>query len=806
MKTVLKIVGGLIALLLVAIVVIPFVVNVDKYRPMIVSKANEMINGKLEIGQLSLSLWGKIKIGIDGVKLTDPKGKTVLSVKDADVTIPVSSLLSGSPEMRLDLVQPEIMVIKNREGKMNVMSLMKEQPKSDAAAQGAGTAQTQAAGGAQAGMPEIVLKSRFTFLLSKAKVNYLDEFTGDKYDINDLSFSLKDVSLTREMPFEISANLDMIAQKTIKVAGPLLIDGSLKALTANGAFEKLDVKLNFKMDGMTIKDADLFDKKPGVPLGFNMVAQMGKDFADIPTMKFNLAQVVVDSEVKTKTSGEMTNLDFKLKTNKIEIAKLGDLISMIKQYGMNGEVQLGCEARGPLNKIDYAANVKFDKMKLSNESLKQPIEVNGSVEVVTNKLKDLTVRLSAKDFDVNVKGMLENFLKPNFSFKLTSNMMNLDELLKSMDQAKDERAKAADAQTAAGGAASTSAPKTDFNAMFKPLRENPMAAATQGKFEFDIKKIKTTGIVIDDFKGAYTMNNLVMGIKDFSMRIFNGSIKSNMSINAQKPKPEVGANLTVAGLDTKKMVESKMPFARNTMKGIVSANMNIGGPGINPDDVTKDWKGSGQFDFKDAKFSSMDFGPQIKNNVQGKLPAMVKDKVKIPDSLANWDGDYQSMVVKFALDKGVFFINAIDGKANPHRGMDTKGGGTIHLSDYALDLNLDLIDTYNLMNLDGTAKDKRYGHFTLSPSVKGTMFSPKFDWEKTVGNLARNAAEGKGKEMLQKVVNDKLGGKLPPAAQNQFKKLMGGGDGGQQGDNSAPPVQAPKAEEVKNKLKGLFGR
>ena len=60
--------GSFLLLILLAIIVIPFVVDVDKYRPQIVSAVNEQINGKLELGQLKFSLWGQIRVEVGGVK------------------------------------------------------------------------------------------------------------------------------------------------------------------------------------------------------------------------------------------------------------------------------------------------------------------------------------------------------------------------------------------------------------------------------------------------------------------------------------------------------------------------------------------------------------------------------------------------------------------------------------------------------------------------------------------------------------------------------------------------------------------
>src|SRR3954470_17586287 len=122
-KKILMIFGGLFALLVVAIIAIPFFVDVDKYRPQIVSKANEYLNGKLEIGKLSLSLWGQIKVKIDGLSLTDPKGTKVFGVQDAYFHIPFTSILGGAPEIILAAQEPMVLAIKDKQGRLNMMSV-----------------------------------------------------------------------------------------------------------------------------------------------------------------------------------------------------------------------------------------------------------------------------------------------------------------------------------------------------------------------------------------------------------------------------------------------------------------------------------------------------------------------------------------------------------------------------------------------------------------------------------------------------------------------------------------------------------
>ena len=182
-----------------------------------------------------------------------------------------------------------------------------------------------------------------------------------------------------------------------------------------------------------------------------------------------------------------------------------------------------------------------------------------------------------------------------------------------------------------------------------------------------------------------------------------------------------------------------MPVARNTIKGAISAALNIGGAGCNPPEIISGWKGNGSFEIKDAVFSTLDFGKQLKEGVLDKLPAPIKKLVdgKLPDNLLDWKGQYQVVSTKFALGSGVMHINEIIGKSYPGKGLDMKGAGTVKLVDYGLDLSVDLIDVNNWLHLDDQLPDSRYHHFAVSPTIDGTLLAPHFNWAATITKLAQ---------------------------------------------------------------------
>ena len=63
LKKILIVFASLGLVLLTVMILVPFMIHVDDYRPKITSLANENINGKLELGKLTLTLWGKLMLG-----------------------------------------------------------------------------------------------------------------------------------------------------------------------------------------------------------------------------------------------------------------------------------------------------------------------------------------------------------------------------------------------------------------------------------------------------------------------------------------------------------------------------------------------------------------------------------------------------------------------------------------------------------------------------------------------------------------------------------------------------------------------
>ena len=200
MKKLAMILGALFALMLGAVIVIPLVVDVNQYNPQIVKLANDHINGSLHLGKLSLKLWGRIHVGIDGLELKDEKSNKVISVKDASFDMPYLSIFSGSPLITLRMVQPEINVIKSKDDKLNVMGLMKSgAPETEKKEESSAT---------KVALPAMALNARIGVSIENAKLIYQDLGMALSSTIDHFNLRVKDFSLSRKTEIELWADLN----------------------------------------------------------------------------------------------------------------------------------------------------------------------------------------------------------------------------------------------------------------------------------------------------------------------------------------------------------------------------------------------------------------------------------------------------------------------------------------------------------------------------------------------------------------------------------------------------------------------
>ena len=800
MRKVLMVIVGLVALLFAAAVIIPLVVDVDKYRPEIVQAANEKINGKLELGKLKLSLWGQVRVEVGGLSVTDAAGQKVVSVNDAYFHIPFTSLLSGSPELTFKMDHPTINVVKNKAGRLNVMSLMKE---ASTAPQGvpSGMAKAEAQPSKPVVLPAIATRARLGIELLNALVSYKDQATGLTADIKDLNFTAKDISLSRSTDIQLWADLDTKLGKTFLVKGPMRLTGKATPSVKNGKFEQVALSAKLDMDNVEMASPWVFDKKQGVATNVDLAVIASTQEVKIEHLNAKFFNAEITS------SGVMTNtgptgspvLNYTAKSNAIELKPWVELVPMLKDFDLGGNVQLDAAANGPTDKLAYRAKLVLNALTAKAPKLKAQPRIDGVVNVVTDQIENLSLTMKAPGNDLQIKGKVLSFLTPRIDLDVTSNGMDLDQLVQWPPKAqKPPKAEVAQGKPEVAAGKATGTPASDFDALLDPLRENKIARATTAAIRVNVKSLKAYDVKMTDIVGKLSLRDLAASIDQFKMKLWGGTIVANGSSALLPKAPTYKFSTQVRALDLSEAVASQFALFKNTLIGKANFDMAGDGASFNPDQAIANLKAKGSMKVENATFATIDVTKMVGEGlgksvekVADKVPALKGKKLALP----NKESKYEVVSSDFTIANSKFTAPNFVAKAAPNQGIDLKGAVTVGLKDYSLDTTWEIIDTYNLTHAKDLSIEQngvRVDHILAEgngpvrfPVHAGcTVLAPCYSYTEVpefLGKIAlanvSSALTGKAKAELRKKAEGLIPKSAPPAIQQKLqdlgKKLFG---------------------------------
>jgi len=697
MKKVLVGLGVVVALFIVAIIVIPLVVDVDQYRPKIVAAVNDRLNGKLELGHLELSLWGTISVSIEGLNLEDAQSRKVISVKDAYVRIPWTSLLGGSPLLTFKMDRPEVRVVKEANGKLNVTTLMKETADKPAEAGAAGAADGKAKGDVK--LPAFVTNARVGVDLTDALLYYKDEAQKSETVTKNLNLRVKDLSLSRATEVEISGLIESKAEDVFKVAGPFNVAITADPKVSGGKFQSLSAKLDANFDDIEIEAGGAFHKQKGVKARIEGNLTSTPESLDIGKLQATFFNAVID------VSGKVTNLkaadgqaaadpsvDLTVKSNDVDLSKWVELVPMLKDYSLEGKAKIDLFARGPSSKLGYGGDFTIRDLKAKSPILKAEPVVNVSVKIATDKIERFLATMKAPGNDVTIEGSVVSFTAPKVDLKGTSQSLDLDQLIALPPSPKDARdGKGGDAPKSAGLDSS----KTNYDALLEPLRANPTLGAMVLAASFNAKLIKYYDIRMTDFSSRMSMKNLVASIDNAQITIFDGKFNLRAQTAMRPRTPTYTFGMSIAGLDLRKAVASRLELMKDTLVGKLSLKLDGSGASYNPDPAVKNLNAKGSFRVDNAIFATIDVGKMVAEGLNKALEKIPQAKGKVLKTLDK-TSKYEYIATDFTISGGRLSAPNFQAKALKDQGLDVKGATQIGLLDKELKADWEISDPYNI--------------------------------------------------------------------------------------------------------------
>jgi AsmA protein len=246
MKRILKILAIVVAVFVVILIALPFLINVNSFRPRIEAEATQALGREVKVGNLSLSILSG-SVSADNISIAeDPAfGKNpFVTAKSLEVGVELWPLIT-SKELRvtdITLEQPEITLLKTADGKWNFSNLggtaTKTAPKS---ASSSSTPGNLSIGKLSVNNGKLIVGNAN----SKAKPHVYDQ----------VNIKVTNFSLNSQFPFSLTAKLP--------AGGDADISGNAGPINATDA-AKTPFEAKVKVNNMDIVASGFIDPASGI--------------------------------------------------------------------------------------------------------------------------------------------------------------------------------------------------------------------------------------------------------------------------------------------------------------------------------------------------------------------------------------------------------------------------------------------------------------------------------------------------------------------------------------------------------------
>jgi len=247
MKRALKIIGIVVAVILLVVIALPFLINVNSFRPKLESELSSALGRQVKVGNLSLSILSgsvsaeDLSISDDPAFSKDPFIRAKALKVGVEVMPLIFSKILHVTDVTLD--RPEISLLRDAAGKWNFSSLGN---KSEAATKPA--APESPSSTANLSVSKLDVKDG---RLSVNRAN--SSIKPHVYD--NVNISVRDFSLTSQFPFTMTANLP--------AGGSLKLDGKAGPINSSDvSASPLEAQVHVK--GLDLAASGFVDPSTGI--------------------------------------------------------------------------------------------------------------------------------------------------------------------------------------------------------------------------------------------------------------------------------------------------------------------------------------------------------------------------------------------------------------------------------------------------------------------------------------------------------------------------------------------------------------
>ena len=604
MKKIVKYSLGLLGLLVLTLLLVPFFLNVEDYRQQIEQQVEDATGRKLQMGQLKSSLFPWVGITLDDVVLANRSGfsdHAFLQVKHLDVQVALLPLLRQSVEIKRFVLQsPEIFLEKNAMGQGNWEDLLPAPAAvSPEGGSTSGVASQQPVAQTEKQSPILAALSADAMVLKDGELIWRDAQSGQDIALTSVQVQLDDVQLQRPIQAHISAKLNQDQISLDAQIGPV---GDLNALDVN----HLPVQLHVQTFGLQL--AAWKKQLPPLPELLGTLDQSKIRFdvqveqrPDGVRLLAGQAELLARIRLGLDWKVEMPNLngfDVRALALSVNDQSMVTLQGEVKRLNQTPQYQMRIQSselsRTWLSTWLPAVQEMYAGHSKPWETMKLGASLAGTVSRV--ELRDMQLVLDGEL--VQLSGDIDVAKAPDIRLRLAAKSLHLDPWLPKSQESSSaslEPYSQADAESATSAVEPDLRFLKDWRVSLQMQVENLLV---QG---LDVGHLKT---VLNGGKGVFKLDPL-------QFELSGGQVREVASLNVNTYPVQWNESMSVTDLQLKPLL---VVLAESDMlDGTMRLNTSLNGVGVLPESIKHTLQGSGQLSLLNGRIKGFDIAGGVRN-------------------------------------------------------------------------------------------------------------------------------------------------------------------------------------------------
>jgi AsmA protein len=717
LKFILWLVVSLVALVAIAVMVLPMVVDPNDYKEEIAAAVAEQTGRTLTIeGDIELSVFPWLGLDIGPTQFSNATGfdePAMASMEAVQVRVKLLPLLKKQLEVdKVHLSGLQLYLAKDKNGQTNWADLTGTTEAKDKDMDKAATAAVPDKKGD--GLERLTIGG---IEITDASIHWDDQSTGSRYVVNDLSLTTG--AIEPGEAFELDLQLQLASSQPaidtgLSLAGELLIAADFSAITVTAAKLQVDAQGDSLPAGQVtaILTTD-------ISLGLEAQTLLLPNI-ELETLGLHITGSVTGTDISSdepRFNGTLAIAEF--------------------------------DPRKVLQALGEEALVTADDSALG----KADAQLAWDASLQHFAATALTAHLDETTFNGDLK--VKSFDAPAITFTLAVDQIDVDRYLPPASSSDgDASAEKKQAKTAGARGAGKASAKSE---------ELPLESLRQLDLNgtMTIGQLKAFNLRSRDVEIQIKADDGVLKISPLKAQLYEGAATVDLQLDVRKDTPRISVKESLTGVQAGPLLKDLT--GDDPILGTATVKADLNGMGNNVDEILKTLQGTAKFSFKEGAINGVNIAAVIRE-AQARLKGQPAPKQEQPNRT-----DFALLRGSATVKKGLVKNDDLLMKSPLLR---INGAGEVSLPKETIDYTLTTKFVDSLEGQGGKGKKKLKG-VSIPVHIAGTFSDPTYTPDlAAVASEAAKAEVDKRLKKEQKKLQKKLGKDAADSVDSLLKGLL----------------------------------